>query len=329
MTRSWFRSLFGRTGNSRRRWPLRLAVEPLEERAVPAVLAVNINDPTADLPGDRLYAQIQEAVDAASPGDVIKVHAGTYSPVTIAKDNLTIQEATAPSDPVIDAAGGFAGVLVEGNGVILRGLTVQNTSLEEGEAFRITGNNNRLVENVAVYADVGFSLDGATGNRLERNTSNGNFIGFFVAHSDGNTFVGNTANGNFDGFAMVGSDGNRLVNNTANGNERAGFNLTALLADGIGCSGNEFVGNTANENGVAGFRLRLATDNRFDGNTADGNGVNGFDIRLGSTGNEFTGNRARDNGDYGVFLSPDSLDNLFRGMVLSGNGSGDSNVPLG
>ena len=45
-------------------------------------LTVDIGDPTANDPGDNLYAQIQEAVDAASPGDKIKVHAGTYCLLT-------------------------------------------------------------------------------------------------------------------------------------------------------------------------------------------------------------------------------------------------------
>ena len=55
-----------------------LGVESLETRAMLTTLTVDIGDPTADAPGDNLYAEIQEAVDAAAPGDKIRVHEGTY-----------------------------------------------------------------------------------------------------------------------------------------------------------------------------------------------------------------------------------------------------------
>jgi hypothetical protein len=42
--------------------------------------------------GDNLYSQIQEAVDAAAPGDKIKVHAGTYNPFVVNTDNFTIRD---------------------------------------------------------------------------------------------------------------------------------------------------------------------------------------------------------------------------------------------
>jgi parallel beta-helix repeat protein len=333
VARSWFRSLFARPAARTPAAP-RLAVNRLEDREVPAVLWVNVNDPTADAPGDNLYAQIQGAVDAAAPGDVIKVHAGTYAPVTIAKSNITVQEATPASDPVIDAGGGISGLQLTGSGVTLLGLTVRNTSLEMGEGFQITGDNNRLFGNAAADSDVGFSLVGATGNLLQGNTANGNFVGFSLADADGNTLVGNTANGNFAGFALAAADGNRFVNNTANGNVAAGFWVTSFITDEIGSNGNEFVGNTANQNGVNGFRIVDGANNGFVGNTADGNGGDGFYLRNLSPNsvavdNVFIGNRARGNGGFGVYVEPGATGNIFYGTVLAGNEDGDSNAPLG
>src|SRR5436190_16787292 len=78
MARHWLRSLFARPAASRRPAPAgRLSVTRLEGRDVPAVLVVDSNNPAANAPGDNLYAQIQEAVDAAAPGDHIKV-SSTY-----------------------------------------------------------------------------------------------------------------------------------------------------------------------------------------------------------------------------------------------------------
>ncbi len=79
--KSWFGWLFAR---SERAAPCgrqtRLSFEPLEQRTLLTTLTVDMGDPNADVPGDNLYAQISEAVAAASPGDKIKVHAGIYDP---------------------------------------------------------------------------------------------------------------------------------------------------------------------------------------------------------------------------------------------------------
>jgi parallel beta-helix repeat protein len=348
MTRNWLRSLFARSGSPHRRQPLRLAVEVLEDPAVPATLVVDINNPDANLPGDSLYAEIQEAVDAASPGDLIKVHGGTYAPVTITKDSLTIQEANANSNPVVDAAGGIFGVKIDANGVTVRGLEARNATGGEDEArgFFVTGNNNTLIGNAASGNVHGFGIIGGDGNRLVGNTSSGNEVGFeMVFGADDNTFTNNTANGNsFHGFFVLESSDNTFISNTAIGNDAVGFfivfcegtTLTGNRADGnsfdgynlLGSAGLTLTGNTASDNGRDGFRLRAVESSTFTGNTADGNGGNGFSVLLESTGNVFTGNAARDNAGRGIFLDDTSLANLFRGTVLSGNGNGDSNVPL-
>ena len=130
--KSWFGCLFARSHRSapcgRRS---RLAFEPLEQRTMLTTLTVDIGDPTANDPGDNLYAQISEAVAAALPGDKIKVHAGTYDPFVVNTDNLTIREARRNSNPVVDGnlnPGNENGVEINANGVTIRGLTVINAS---------------------------------------------------------------------------------------------------------------------------------------------------------------------------------------------------------
>ena len=44
---------------------------------------------------------------------MINVNAGTYEPIVIVKDYLTIQETTETTDPVIDATGSAAGVRLQ------------------------------------------------------------------------------------------------------------------------------------------------------------------------------------------------------------------------
>ena len=78
MSRNWLRCLFARCGGSpqRRRQPQRLAFESLERRDLLATFVVDIVDPGCDAPDDKLFCEIQEAVDVASRKDRIKVHAG-------------------------------------------------------------------------------------------------------------------------------------------------------------------------------------------------------------------------------------------------------------
>ena len=154
---NWFSPLFSRSQGSAPcgRRP-RLAFEPLEQRAMLTTLTVDIGDPTANDPGDNLYAQISEAVAAASEGDKIKVHAGTYDPFVVNTDNLTIREARHNSNPVVDGdlnLGDENGVEVNANGVTIRGLTVKNASggsFFVGNGFWVTGENNTLIGNTAI-----------------------------------------------------------------------------------------------------------------------------------------------------------------------------------
>ena len=78
--RNWFGSLFARPHRSAQcdrqsshERQSRLAFEPLELRTLLTTLTVDIADVACGDAGDNLYCGIQEAVDAASEGDKIKV----------------------------------------------------------------------------------------------------------------------------------------------------------------------------------------------------------------------------------------------------------------
>src|SRR5207245_1041226 len=84
----------------------RLGLEHLEDRLAPALLWVD-NTPLGSsftatggtqpasqgglTPGVDLFATIQDAVDAASPGDTINVSDGTYSELVTVNKALTLQ----------------------------------------------------------------------------------------------------------------------------------------------------------------------------------------------------------------------------------------------
>ncbi|MEZ5327957.1 MAG: right-handed parallel beta-helix repeat-containing protein [Verrucomicrobiales bacterium] len=311
---------------------------------------------------DAEYAQIQEAVDAANPGDRILVHTGIYSPVVIAKDDLVIAAASPRSLPIVDAGDSRVAVELSASGVEIRGIQAQNALGEEDNeyAFLVTGDNNRLVGNTAVTSIHGFGLQFANGNILLRNVSNGNVTGFETVVASDNHFKGNSAgHSEFIGFFEVASNGNEYVNNTAD-NGFVGFFLpetsnATLIANGAngnvldGCNivtttGVTLIENDFSDNGRYGIRLRDVSGSFFNANKANGNGLDGialddvpiFDEEtdelvevIGNSENVFRGNQARGNEEFGVFVDEESFlgDNDFRGTSCSGNGLGGSNIP--
>ena len=62
-----------------------------------------------------LQAQVQEAVDAPQTVIASKVHAGTYEPFVVNKNELTIEGVDEEANPVIDAVGSEFAVWIAGN----------------------------------------------------------------------------------------------------------------------------------------------------------------------------------------------------------------------
>ena len=332
-------SLIARSNRVRRQ---RLFFESLESRTMLTTLSVDINDPGCAAPGDNLYCLIQEAVDAASSGDEIEVHAGTYQEsVNISTDNLEIREASPNSNPVIDATGLDNGLVVDADGVTINGLEARNASFAgflincndntltyntakgNSHGFVIFGSNNDLTNNTAQDNEEGFALAaGSSNNALTDNTAFSNRFGFTLFFSNGNTLTGNTAMGNdSNGFTLFeSSSDNTITENTARDNTEHGFFL-------VEANGNTLTDNTAKNNVQSGFVLQEGSSgNTLTDNTAEGNGNTGFFIWLAADNNTFTGNLAQQNGAYGFFVDV-LLGNVFVDNECFKNKLGGSNVP--
>ena len=92
---------------------------------------------TIKVPGD--HATIQAAIDAASPGDTIKVGKGTYQEnlvIPAAKTGLTLGGAKGTVLEARPAGGDGAGpgLIVRADGVTLRGVTIRNAEAVDGAA---------------------------------------------------------------------------------------------------------------------------------------------------------------------------------------------------
>ena len=180
---------------------------------------------------------IQDAVDAADPGDTILVFGTHRENVAIQTDGLTLRGVGAvivpPAVPAVHAC--FDPTEVD---EAVHGICVI------GEVDFDTGEISRYVEGVTI---TGFSVRGFTGSGLSA-------IG-----ASGTTFTGNVVSNNGDaGITALQSKGTRLLSNQASGSRFGIFILGAL--------GGEIVGNSVHDNCVGVFafldaaQFRIATN---------------------------------------------------------------------
>ncbi len=259
------------------------------------------------------YDSIQAAVDAAAPGDVVRVLSGTYeervvvttSDLRIRANGVVIDGANVVDQPPLGVdpgeapvAGAGIGLHVVGapeapvTGVNLNGMTVRGFErgivLEHVESSRVvrTITTDNLDKGPCCAVDTtqadGIVLIGSSFNRLQRNTANANgHDGIFVReNSHSNVLVGNTTNEN--GVMFIGDDAPR----------GCGIQI------GFGDNSNNVVrGNTVNDNNW-GIQLGNAGDlfeNKIESNLIHGNtraGIALFDIAHDNVirNNDATGN---------------------------------------
>lgn len=334
-----------------------LKVESLERRELLTTLAVDIGDPGCDMDGDKLYCEIQEAVDAAEEGDKIKVREGIYEPISIVKDDLRIQ-AVGRGDVTIDVDAELnpdPGVVLNADGVTIKGLTVTGA---RGYGMLVTGDHNRLQNNIVDNTSAqglgqgvighGIALEGADDNVLTGNTARDNARwGVDVSGSNSNTIVNNTvtentngievsdgsafnmvqantAMGNNNGIVLGPSQSNTLRGNVAEANNYRGFFLL------FGANENVLEGNTARNNGRQGYLLVVFSEsNILRGNIAEGNGTlgelandQGFGLAIGSNNNTLQGNIARDNAGEGFEIAGSNSNTLQGNMAMRNGGAG-------
>jgi parallel beta-helix repeat protein len=280
---------------------------------------------------------IQGAINAATTGDTIIVHAGTYTEnvdvnktVNLSTEGAVIVTAAHSDDDVFTVTSDYVnitGFTVTGAnwgygscGICLLGVSYCNVS------------NNNLTDNYHGIMLWGLSTT-CRYNTLINNTANSNVEDGIVLEytCEFNTLINNTANDNDDGIQLSWSttSHNNLTNNLADLNYHGivvtgGNNtLTDNVANsnqwiGIWLNGNNntLTNNTANSNsGRCGIFVQSNYNNLTD-NTANSNDKMGIDV-LGDYCT-FTSNRADLNGEYGVGIY-DAHHNTFTNNSANNN----------
>jgi hypothetical protein len=174
---------------------------------------------------DAGYSTIQEAVDASSSGDVIKVCPGTYTEnVYVGTSNLTISSTGGASVTTVEAAVSFYVFQVVAPGLTLEGFTIAPDGFADGD----------IGVNVAIEGDTDLTLN--------RNVVIGGRIGVNLGCvSFGSTITHNTLTGQTEAGINVdtceappfpGSHDNSIHHNTA-------CSVTSTASIALGGSSND------------------------------------------------------------------------------------------
>lgn len=246
------------------------------------------------------YKTIQAAVDAANKGDTIIVRDGTYSPVHIDMNHLTIQSENGSAQTIIQS--GLYVFRVTADYVHITGFTIK----EGGKwgAIWLNSNNSNIHENTIINGSgQGITIGpGTRNNTITNNTIvNSDYSGIFLCGgSTNNTIIGNT-----------------IEDNRANGIELSGQN-----------NDNNISGNIINNNGQGIMMISQCNNNTISGNTVNNSRREGIRLDTGNNDNIISWNNIHKNRYEGIILLSWSFDlkDENKNKVVSDNTIADNGV---
>jgi len=243
-----------------------------------------VND---DGPAD--FSSIQEAINAASLGDIIYVYNGTYCENVVVNKTISLlgesQETT-----FIKGDGKGTVVDVVANDVKIFGFTIQN----------------------GYY---GILLNVSSGIVIETNTITNNFFGVYARYSSNNSLSADRIIGNYYSIYLWYSEESNIVSNTLTNNTHGmelWFSGTIVIDDNFIIDNEHY--------GIYLYRSdsNVISENTFENNHEDPFGFDGYAVWLDrSNGNKVVSNIVVNNTD-GIFMY-DSKNNIVRRNTIATN----------
>lgn len=289
--------------------------------------------------GPGNHTTIQEAIDAASPGDTVYVYPGLYVENLIIDRTLTLLGEDRGTTTV-DGSGTADVIEVSADGVTISGLTITNggtgftdagvdlsftqncmvvSSNISANGFRgfrlLDAGNSTIQDNIVSENTLGFSLESAYHSRIVGNsisTSGAGGVGINLEYSYGNTISGNDISGGDDGIILIFSDGNTVSGSTISSNWRGIYlshsNGNTITLNNISLSSNKGMSIDSSQGNIVSYNMISSSP---------------YGIHLDSSnGNDIVGNTASLNDQDGIHLFESENNRVLRNSALSNLGSG-------
>lgn len=144
------------------------------------------------------HVEIQAAIGAASPGDVVEVSGGTYRENLVVDVPITLRGAgNGTEKPIVDAGGRGSAVTLIADGVRLEGFILENGGFGRA-GIEVRSDDNLIRGNLITDNNwYGIFLGGSSGSIIEENVIWNNKYGIWInAGSDDNQILSNVLEGN-------------------------------------------------------------------------------------------------------------------------------------
>lgn len=274
------------------------------------------------VPGD--FAGVQEAIDAASPGDLIVVDGGIYRENVNVTKRLTLRGLKMP---VVDAGENGSAIILSADGIVLEGFSLKNSGVGTAQPAGITvrSDDNAILNNTVTDSWNGISLWDSKGNVVRDNhVSYNTWAGIYLENSTNNVIANNNFSSNagrglirsgFAGIHLWNSSHNTIIENVVKDNPHFGIELDS--------SGENIIAeNDFRQNQGVGIRLWDSNNNSISGNRALDNQLSGIELQ-DCENNTIAGNYASGNIGRGIFLT-DSQNNFIYNNCFADNNEYDA-----
>jgi parallel beta-helix repeat protein len=240
------------------------------------------------------YLTIQEAINAANPGDFIFVHNGTYYENVVVNKTVSLVGEDRVTT-IVDGGGTGSVINVTANSVNINGFTIQNSgSTASDSGIYVVSNGNNISCSTITNDKNGIYLYYSNNNTVSgNNVSSNNWYGIYLHHSSSNVISDNNIYSNYnDGIYLYYSSNNVISDNDIYSNNN-GINLY--------CSSDNAVSNNNISNNDCGISVcQLSNNNVMSDNNVYSN-KNGVFLYY-SGNNAISDNNAYSNYDYGIYL---------------------------
>lgn len=254
------------------------------------------------------YTSIQEAIDAASPGDVVEVYGKTYNENVNVNKKLTLLGIDIGEGiPTVNANGSSA-ITLSSDGITLKGFKAMNSEI----GIQVNSSNNIIVGNHAnLNNGIGISFYDSKDNVVVDNYANYNLHGISLFNSDHNIIKDNDGMYNdIYSIELWNSSNNLVVNNYAGYNKAGGIYL-------VESSNNLVANNDASYNKGPGIFIWQDSSNNFiTGNDANYNVANGIYLFSSTNYNTLVDNRVSHNEGNGIYLSICGFNTLYKNVFV-------------